>query len=103
MRKALLAVGLTLVFASSAMAACPCVRDRERVAVDRYAVRMGHFLVASCTRKPHDRLVCVVERFYTGPASRPAFLNVCRAKVAASVTRSNHVQVTAFRSGVVCG
>lgn len=103
MRRALLAVGLTLALASSAMAACPCVRYHERVAVDRYAVRMGHFYVASCTWKPHDRLVCVLERFEVGFSyAFGSRLIVCRAKVAASVTRSNRVRVTPFASGVIC-
>lgn len=104
MRKALLAVGLTLALTSSAMAACPCVRYHERVAVDQYAVRMGHFLVASCTWKPHNRLVCLLERFYTRPNFRRSGpgLNMCRAKVAASVTRTNHVHVTVFKGAAFC-
>jgi hypothetical protein len=102
MRRALLAVGLTMALASSAVAACPCVRYHERVAVDRYAVRLGHFNVVSCGWKPHDRLACVLERSHL--AFSYAFgsrLIECLTKVAASVTRSNHVRVTHV-SGIVC-
>jgi hypothetical protein len=88
MRRALLVVGLTLAMTSTAFAACPCVQYHERVTIDRYAVRMGHFFVALCGWKPHNPLVCVAERFE--PAPSVAFggrVLTCRAELEAIAVR----------------
>jgi len=64
MRRALLVLGLTVGLTSSAMAACRCIRYKERVAIDNYAVRHGHFYVTSCRWHGgrYDTLVCRARR-----------------------------------------
>ena len=78
-RRVSLAVGLLLTMAASAGAACQCLRDRERVAVDRYAARHGYY-VARCRRLPLG-LGCTLISFSTGSDQGHFIVETCHATV----------------------
>ncbi len=101
MRRLLLAVVLLPTMATSAGAACQSLRDRERLAVDRYAAR-HHWYVTSCKRahQPHYwGIDCGLIRFSTGSDQGHFVATTCRDAVEATVVNNRVLILQAPDSG----